>query len=69
MAAGDSSSDWNAPAEHWGNCEEGSAGPEPPARGQSVANKVRLSTSTEQEEVNELSEIWLVVSLLTEGLR
>lgn len=26
-------------------------------------------TSTEQEEVNELSEIWLVVSLLTEGLR
>ncbi|XP_075873226.1 metadherin a isoform X2 [Nelusetta ayraudi] len=49
MAAGDSSSDWNAPAEHWGNCEEGSAGPEPPARGQSVANKA----SDDKEDVDD----------------
>lgn len=74
MAAGDSSSDWNAPAEHWGNCDEGSAIPEPPAKGQSVANKVMLITSIEQDEVSSLSEIRLqvdicVVSFLTEGLR
>lgn len=42
MASIDPSSDWNAPAEHWGNYNEVSALPKPPAKGQSAANKVML---------------------------
>lgn len=43
MAATDPSSDWNAPAEHWGNYDGVPATPQPPAKGQSVARKVMLS--------------------------
>lgn len=40
MAAVDPSSDWNAPAEHWGNYDEVVAVPAPPSKEQPVTNKV-----------------------------
>lgn len=42
MGAVDTSSDWNAPVEHWGNYEEVVLKPAPPPKEQPVPNKVSL---------------------------
>lgn len=65
MGAADPSSDWNAPAEHWGNYEEVAAAPRPPAgKEQSGDNKVKLRDGWSETESIDCRNYGLCVQIV-----